>query len=853
MRPDPIPTHGSPKDHWLFLARNKNCRYDQSDNFAKLGEDFPLGAFYPLTGSPGRSHTFSRFVNAKDWFETRPEYFSLVDGKRLPAYTGAGPGQLCLTHPDVRRLTIEKLREFIAGDRAEAKTKGVLPPRVYSVAQNDKYRTHCQCEHCQAVVTREGSESGPLIDFVNHVAAAIEPEYPDILVATIAYNLTRSAPTTIRPRPNVLVRWCDVYTRSDHLRPLTHPCNKKQYDDITRWGEVASRVGVGDYWTLLSPYESFPLPWTMMQCLGPDIRLFADLGCRQYYAEAASYMEPGKQFKDLEYWLAFHLLVDPYQPIEPLIRTFIDGYYGRAAPAMGDYLTYLTNRIDVSAEYMRYREAPHRLGYLDVDFFVTAQRLFDEAQSRIEHGSLQEAHVMRDRLVLDTALLYLWPWLERTLPDNQALPFDHEQIVKRFEAEWAVCEKHWYNRYTRKGHFLSHNKDGMRLERLAALFRDPQLPGRFRGLPRQDVADFNAWLTFPIYQPRQHFLPDEDAVGGMTATLGARSTIQAAEEGGGAAEQAIPAVYREPVTFGVTGGATITLKSNEIPGDEKYHLYGVGSFEIRPGTMVWALKGRRMGVAVDRLYVPKPDDPVENLWNGYLSMRFAGPAYVKGSTSTNGVFIDRVLLVRPHADVARDSNLSQVLEKQKQRYAVRPTLHVPRQSARVAGDPRAVNWETAAKSKTWKTLLGNQTDRIATASLAHDGNYLYVLLQETGIETAVIKGAPFGGDHWEFLFAAQRGEPYRQIGIGPAGKVRELAYGEAAWKSEATVFSQMEDQHWSLYVAFPLDRLLPGGVAPGDTVYANILRGGGESLVWSPTYERNFNLMVGYLGELTLE
>jgi len=224
--------HGSPADHWLFLVRNRNCRYDQPHTFSMTSDRFPPDTFHPLTGAPGNSHTFSKFVNAKDWFETHPEYFSLVAGKRLPAYSGSGPGQLCLTHPDVRRLTIEKLRQFVALDREKAAEKRQPPPRLYSISQNDRYRTHCQCDACGSIVEREGGESGPLVGFVNAVAAAVEPDCPDILVKTSAYNLTQPPPRTLRPRGNVLIGWCDVYSKCDVVRPLSHPLNRHHYDQI---------------------------------------------------------------------------------------------------------------------------------------------------------------------------------------------------------------------------------------------------------------------------------------------------------------------------------------------------------------------------------------------------------------------------------------------------------------------------------------------------------------------------------------------------------------------------------------------------------------------------------------------
>jgi hypothetical protein len=223
---------GSPDDHWQFLVRNKNYRYDfrgrAADNF------FPNGAFHRISSPRTSIHSFSTFVNGKDWFDSHPEYFSLVIGKRVPALTGAGPGQLCLTNPDVLRLTVAKLREFIKADRAEVRSlalqsrassnvqqgsalesQATTPPKVYWITQNDIYRAHCECDNYQAIAARKGGESGPLVTFLNAVGKNIEKDYPDILVGTLAYNLTSTPPKHIRPRNNVLIGWCDVYSKVD--------------------------------------------------------------------------------------------------------------------------------------------------------------------------------------------------------------------------------------------------------------------------------------------------------------------------------------------------------------------------------------------------------------------------------------------------------------------------------------------------------------------------------------------------------------------------------------------------------------------------------------------------------------
>lgn len=165
---------------------------------------------------------------------------------------------------------------------------------------------------------------------------------------------------------------------------------------------------------------------------------------------------------------------------------------------------------------------------------------------------------------------------------------------------------------------------------LAALLRDPQLPEPFRRLPTRDVADFN-WLTFSPYTPgRQNIVADAEAAGGMAAAL-----VAAADD-----------AHKQPLTFGITGGPTFTLPPEEVPQDGKCHVFKVGPTRGKKRTTAWAHASRRRGVNVDRLVVPEAQDPTVNDWEAYISLKVKGPAYVKGSTDSNGLWMDRVILVR---------------------------------------------------------------------------------------------------------------------------------------------------------------------------------------------------------------
>jgi len=240
----------------------------------------------------------------------------------VPAKDGSGPGQLCLTNPDVRRIVLEQLHKFIAKDRAEAAQQGCPLPRIYDISQNDVGDAHCRCPNCQALVTREGSESGPVIDFINAIASDIEKDYPDILVQTFAYNLTRKPPLTLKPRPNVIIRWCEWYGGVDLVRPMNHPYNSEDYAKMLGWGKIVSHLALWDYWNTIS-YDRyhFPAPYCMIQSIGPDLKLFADMHVETMFCESeeeslympehnprgqAEVNEPGENFTALKYWLGYN-------------------------------------------------------------------------------------------------------------------------------------------------------------------------------------------------------------------------------------------------------------------------------------------------------------------------------------------------------------------------------------------------------------------------------------------------------------------------------------------------------------------------------------------------------------------
>ncbi|MHC4872852.1 MAG: DUF4838 domain-containing protein [Planctomycetota bacterium] len=332
--------------------------------------------------------------------------------------------------------------------------------------------------------------------------------------------------------------------------------------------------------------------------------------------------EAGQQFEELRDWLAYQLLDDPYQKVEPLIKIFMAGFYGEASPHVHKYLDYVHARADRDAQFQYLRFQPHNLKYLDLEFFVKSQALFDAAEKSVNRKSFYYRHVSNERFVLDGALLYLWPWLEKKLPGNEKMLFSRSELIDRYEREWKLFVEDNYSRfYSYDKNSL--NKDGKLLSRMLALFRDPKIPEEFKNKSSKDIADFN-WLTFSNIRPRLKLVPDKDAVGGMAAIFSGKKPYEG-----------------DDLIIGAGDSSRKIIKNNDIKRDGSFHLYKLGKVEIKPGVVIWALSDKTLGVNIDRLYVKNSRDKSTNMWNAYISLK------VKKVKGIDNIWFDRVLLVKP--------------------------------------------------------------------------------------------------------------------------------------------------------------------------------------------------------------
>jgi hypothetical protein len=200
------------------------------------------------------------------------------------------------------------------------------------------------------------------------------------------------------------------------------------------------------------------------------------------------------------------------------------------------------------------------------------------------------------------------------------------------------------------------------------------------------------------------------------------------------------------------------------------------------------------------------------------------------------------------------------LETYAVRRATPPSrMRVKRMPKGMAGDPLKVDWSQAIKTGEWVTEQGAPANRKLDASLAQDGEYLYVRLADDSKSDSLVNNAiPWTGDSWQMIVAPQRGVmPYRHIGINPQGGHIDRADGETPfnWESGVKVISESDANGWTVSLAFPFAKLIIGGVKPGQSFYVNMMRatsGKKDILLWNPTFEGGFH-SLHHLGEIILE
>ena len=262
-----------------------------------------------LTGSVG--HAYANIANPDRDFEEHPEYFPLIDGKRVAR------GQLCLSNPDVQQRAIERARNAFGKNPAQL---------MISMSPNDG-GGYCDCDQCAAM----GSRSDQTLKLCNVVAEAIADQFPDRYLGMYAYY-ANCAPPSVEGHPNVMIYVATAFIRGGYTVDQL----------LDGWSKKVKNIGIRDYYNVIIWNRDRPR-WRV-DLMRERIPFYNSKNVTAISAESSNNWAP----EGLNYYVASKLMWNAKADVDVLLEDFYRTCWHAAAPAMRRYYGRLERKVPVN-------------------------------------------------------------------------------------------------------------------------------------------------------------------------------------------------------------------------------------------------------------------------------------------------------------------------------------------------------------------------------------------------------------------------------------------------------------------------------------------------------------------------
>ncbi len=357
--------------------RNVNGRFAENMNY----KDFHrLHTINDVFAKGYYVHTFEKIMPWQKYFEKHPEYFAYMNGKRII-------DQLCLTNPNVLRITLNKLKEEM--QKQPDKT-------IWSVSQNDNF-SYCQCDNCQKINKEEGSPAGTIIRFVNKIAEV----FPDKIISTLAYQYSRKAPEQTKPRDNVQVMLCTI--ELNRSKPIATDSSSVSFlKDLKDWKDITNHIYLWDY-TVDFAHAYCPFP--NLHVLQPNIKFFVENGVKEHFQQSNT--GTGHEFSELKSYIISKLLWNPNVNVDSLIVQFTDGYYSQAGKHIRKYIYHLQEEVLKSDKWLYIYDPPTNYSntFLSAENIEAYNKYFDDAIEAVKEHPEFLLNVKKARMPLQYAIM----------------------------------------------------------------------------------------------------------------------------------------------------------------------------------------------------------------------------------------------------------------------------------------------------------------------------------------------------------------------------------------------------------------------------------------------------------------
>jgi hypothetical protein len=276
-------------------------------------------------GSPWSfSHSWGRYLTNKH-FAKHPEYYALVDGKRIPLKKPFMSKQVCTSNPEVVRIFADRIR----------KGRKSTDDAIVSISPNDGLG-FCECANCKALdhpelySAKEGYKGIVLSDriytFVNKVAREVKKTHPDLRIGIFSYTVVRPIPRALKKLENNVV--ISMTQTNAHYRNKKY----KQYNRqrLEEWKRMCSAFVGRDY---LGNYSFAGVMHPQTKIIAEDLRFMKANNYIGFYSECS--MDFAANF--LNYYITAKLTWNPDANVDKIVDDMCRKAYGTAADKMKEF------------------------------------------------------------------------------------------------------------------------------------------------------------------------------------------------------------------------------------------------------------------------------------------------------------------------------------------------------------------------------------------------------------------------------------------------------------------------------------------------------------------------------------
>ena len=396
----------------------------------------------------GGKEVFSYLISDK-LFEEHPEYFALIDGKRVKQnIPGMGcRNQPCTSNPKVVEIMTEKLLEW-----------GEIPPRggSFLIGNNDGLGW-CQCENCVKLDPPDEREknfvSTRYWTLLNAMAEKALVKNPDLKLQGWGYQNFQEPPVGIVPDKRFSVEVC-LHQRCYRHSMDDENCqsNKRFRDMLVNWGKL-NPVSTYEYTDILPAGDVLYLP--LEHVFVNDLKYYHKIGMRGSLTEIPP---PDGVFgpvwnnrKTKEMWLAnwqliymmAYFLWDVEADYEAVYEDMGAKFYGVAWPAMKQYRERLTKAYEETPGCMIYGTPDIALGKCleRPGLEASLLKLLNEAEKTAAGDEALSKKIRREREYLALS----WQKMHKEYVTKSLLEVGASRRVEKITIDGKLDEQGWKN------------------------------------------------------------------------------------------------------------------------------------------------------------------------------------------------------------------------------------------------------------------------------------------------------------------------------------------------------------------------------------------------------------------------